>query len=124
MMTLEYDNQVGGVGTEPFVELAQWEILGVKGTAQRHTIAKTGQKISELEIDVVVQRRYRYYIWRVFLPLLAMVAILLPHPMEITSGVRRAARLVETVGTMGARRSREYLANKPRDLRYDSTDLL
>jgi hypothetical protein len=99
---------IGGVGTEPFVELAQWKILGVKGTAQRHTIAKTGQKISELEIDVVVQRRYRYYIWRVFLPLLAMVAILLPHPMEITSGVRRAARLVETVGTMGARRSREY----------------
>jgi hypothetical protein len=35
MMTLEYDNQVGGVGTEPFVELAQWKILGVKGTAQR-----------------------------------------------------------------------------------------
>src|ERR1700756_5179574 len=75
MMTLEYDNQVGGVGTEPFVELAQWKILGVKGTAQRHTIAKTGQKISELEIDVVVQRRYRYYIWKVFLPLIAMVAI-------------------------------------------------
>jgi hypothetical protein len=75
MMTLEYDNQVGGVGTEPFVELAQWKILGVKGTAQRHTIAQTGQKISELEIDVVVQPRYRYYIWKVFLPLLAMVAI-------------------------------------------------
>jgi hypothetical protein len=46
-----------------------------EGNAQRHTIAKTGQKISELEIDVVVQRRYRYYIWKVFLPLLAMVAI-------------------------------------------------
>jgi hypothetical protein len=30
------------------------------------------------------------------------------NPMEITSGVRRAARLVETVGTTGARRSREY----------------
>ena len=75
MMALEYDNQIGGVGTEPFVELAQWKILGVKGTAQGHTIAKTGHKISELEIDVVVQRRYRYYIWKVFLPLLALVAI-------------------------------------------------
>ena len=74
-MTLEYDNQVGGVGTEPFVELAQWKILGVQGAERRHAIAKTGKEISELEIDVVVQRRYRYYIWKVFLPLLAMVAI-------------------------------------------------
>jgi hypothetical protein len=74
-MTLEYDKQVGGVGTEPFVELAQWKILGVQGAEQRHAIAKTGKSISELEIDVVVQRRYRYYIWKVFLPLLAMVAI-------------------------------------------------
>jgi hypothetical protein len=72
---LEYDDQVGGVGKEPFVELAQWKILGVQGAAQRHTIANTGMDISELEVDVVVQRRYRYYIWKVFLPLLAMVAI-------------------------------------------------
>jgi Neurotransmitter-gated ion-channel ligand binding domain len=74
-MTLEYDNQVGGVGSEPFVELAQWKILGVKGAEQRHAIAATGKAISELEIDLVVQRRYWYYIWKVFLPLLAMVAI-------------------------------------------------
>ncbi len=74
-MTLEYDRQVAGVGTEPFVELAQWKILGLQGTDQRHTIGTTGKTISELEIDVVVQRRYRYYIWKVFLPLLAMVAI-------------------------------------------------
>jgi Neurotransmitter-gated ion-channel ligand binding domain len=74
-MTLEYDKQVGGVGTEPFVELAQWKILGIQGTEQRHAIAATGKSISELEIDVVVQRRYRYYIWKVFLPLFAMVAI-------------------------------------------------
>jgi hypothetical protein len=74
-ITLEYDNQVGGVGTEPFVELAQWKILGVRGAERRHAIARTGKEISELEIDVVVQRRYRYYIWKVFLPLLAMVAI-------------------------------------------------
>ena len=74
-MTLEYDNQVGGVGTEPFVELAQWKILGVRGTEHRHDIAGTGKTISQLQIDIVVQRRYRYYIWKVFLPLLAMVAI-------------------------------------------------
>jgi hypothetical protein len=72
---LEYDNQVAGVGTEPFVELAQWKILGVKGTQQRRTIGRTGNDISELEIDVVVQRRFWYYIWKVFLPLLAMVSI-------------------------------------------------
>ena len=74
-MTLEYDNQVAGVGTEPFVELAQWKILRLQGAEHRQAIAKTGKEISELEIDVVVQRRYRYYVWKVFLPLLAMVAI-------------------------------------------------
>jgi hypothetical protein len=31
--------------------------------------------------------------------------------MKITSGVRRAARLVETVGTTGARRSSEYFGD-------------
>ncbi len=75
MMTLEYDSQVGGVGTEPFVELAQWKILGLRGAKHRHEIARTGKMISGLEINVVVKRRYRYYIWKVFVPLLAMVAI-------------------------------------------------
>jgi hypothetical protein len=74
-MTLEYDTQVAGVGTEPFVELAQWKILGMHGTGRRHEIAATGKTISQLEIDLVVKRRYRYYIWKVFVPLLAMVAI-------------------------------------------------
>ena len=74
-MTLEYDKQVGGVGTEPFVELAQWKILRIGGTGHRHAIGSTGKEISELEIDVVVQRRYWYYIWKMFLPLLAIVAI-------------------------------------------------
>jgi hypothetical protein len=74
-MTLRYDNQISGAGTEPFVELAQWKILGVQGAGQRHAIGATGKEISELEIDLVVQRRYRYYLWKVFLPLFAMVAI-------------------------------------------------
>ena len=57
-MTLEYDKQAGGVGTEPFVELAQWKILGISGTGRRHAIGSTGKEISELEINLVVQRRY------------------------------------------------------------------
>jgi hypothetical protein len=65
-MTLEYDNQVGGFGTEPFVELAQWKILGVYGTAQHQEIGTGGKQISQLEIDVLVHRRYRYYLWEGF----------------------------------------------------------
>ena len=64
-MTLEYDKQFAGVGTEPFVELAQWKVLGIRGTGRPHAIGSTGKEISELEIDVVVQRRYWYYIWKV-----------------------------------------------------------
>jgi hypothetical protein len=74
-MALEYDSRVAGFGTEPFVELAQWKIQGVYGAVGRHEIGATGRQISQLEIDVQVQRRYRYYLWKVFLPLFVMVAI-------------------------------------------------
>jgi hypothetical protein len=74
-MAIAYDKQLSGIGTEPFVELAQWKILGLKATLQRRELGKTGKYISEIEIDLIVQRRYRYYIWKVFLPLLFMVAI-------------------------------------------------
>ena len=70
-----YDEPNSGVGTEPFVELAQWKILGFKANQQRREIGKTGKQIPELEIDLQVRRKSRYYIWKVFLPLIVMVAI-------------------------------------------------
>jgi len=74
-MSISYDKSTSGVGTEPFVELAQWQILGLSAIEVQNPIAETGRSISELEIDLLVQRRYRYYLWKVFFPLLAMVAI-------------------------------------------------
>jgi hypothetical protein len=74
-IALEYDSKVAGVGTEPFVELAQWRILGLRGTQHHPFIGATRDRISELEIDVQVQRRSRYYVWKVFLPLFVMVGI-------------------------------------------------
>jgi Neurotransmitter-gated ion-channel ligand binding domain len=74
-MSISYDQSTSGVGTEPFVELAQWQILGLSAVEVQSPIADTGKTISELEIDLLVQRRYRYYLWKVFFPLLAMVAI-------------------------------------------------
>jgi hypothetical protein len=74
-IVLEYDSKVAGVGTEPFVELAHWKILGITGSQHHPFIGATRDRISELEIDVRVQRRYRYYLWKVFLPLLVMVGI-------------------------------------------------
>jgi hypothetical protein len=74
-MTIVYDAQQSGVGTEPFVELAQWQILGLKATQERRAIGKSNRQIAELEIDLLVKRRYRYYLWKVFLPLLLMVGI-------------------------------------------------
>lgn len=74
-MTIMYDPHLSGVGTEPFVELAQWQILGLNGSQRRSAIGRTNKQISELEIDLLVKRRYRYYLWKVFLPLLLMVGI-------------------------------------------------
>src|SRR5271154_4463132 len=74
-VAMTYDEPNSGVGTEPFVELAQWKILGFKATEQSRELGRTGKQIAELEIDLQVQRRSRYYIWKVFLPLIVMVAI-------------------------------------------------
>jgi hypothetical protein len=74
-VAITYDEPNSGVGTEPFVELAQWKILGFKANQQRREIGKTGKQIPELEIDLQVKRKSRYYIWKVFLPLIVMVAI-------------------------------------------------
>ena len=74
-MTIVYDAELSGVGTEPFVELAQWQILGLKATPERRAIGKSNRQIAELEINLLVKRRYRYYLWKVFLPLLLMVGI-------------------------------------------------
>jgi len=74
-VAMTYDEANSGVGTEPFVELAQWKILGFKAAQQRREIGRSGKQIPELEIDLQVQRRSRYYIWKVFLPLIVMVAI-------------------------------------------------
>ena len=74
-VAIAYDEPNSGVGTDPFVELAQWKILGFKANEQRREIGKTGKQIPELEIDLQVKRKSRYYIWKVFLPLAVMVAI-------------------------------------------------
>jgi hypothetical protein len=74
-VAMAYDETNSGVGTEPFVELAQWKILGFNASRQTRELGRTGKKIPELEIDLQVQRRSRYYIWKVFLPLIVMVAI-------------------------------------------------
>jgi Neurotransmitter-gated ion-channel ligand binding domain len=74
-VAMTYDEANSGVGTEPFVELAQWKILGFNASQQRRELGRTSKQIPELEIDLQVQRRSRYYIWKVFLPLIVMVAI-------------------------------------------------
>jgi hypothetical protein len=74
-ISLIYDKAMSGIGMEQFVQLAQWEIQGLSGIEVQAPIGQTGHSIYELEIDLLVKRRYRYYLWKVFFPLLAMVAI-------------------------------------------------
>jgi hypothetical protein len=74
-MVLTYDSPQSGFSTRPYVDLAQWKVLGVRGVEKERDIGTTGKEMSDLEIVVVVRRGYRYYLWKVFLPLLAMVTI-------------------------------------------------
>jgi hypothetical protein len=74
-MTFAADLERSGVSPDPWVPLAQWEILGVTSVAQRSAVPITGSRIAEFEFDLAVKRRYWFYIWKVFLPLVLMAVV-------------------------------------------------
>jgi hypothetical protein len=58
-----------------YVGMAQWDIRGLIQQASEETIDGTTDRISQVRITIHVQRRFGFYIWKVFIPLLLMVAV-------------------------------------------------
>jgi hypothetical protein len=74
-VTFAADPKRTGVSPEPWVPLAQWEILGVTGTAERTVLPIAQNRIAEFEFNLAIKRRYWFYLWKIFLPLMLMVVV-------------------------------------------------
>jgi hypothetical protein len=74
-MKLDPDLEHTGVSPDPWVPLAQWEILGLTSETRSALLGGSRNRISELEFDIAVKRRFWFYLWKVFLPLLIMAAV-------------------------------------------------
>lgn len=57
------------------VQLAQWEPLGLKASNARVVTLGSAPPLPEVRFDLRVKRRYKFYVWKVFVPLFVMVMI-------------------------------------------------
>jgi hypothetical protein len=57
-----------------YSSLAEWQLMGIKSQAGPVSTSKI-EPVSEARFEVVVKRRYAYYVWKIFLPLLLIVAL-------------------------------------------------
>jgi hypothetical protein len=57
-----------------YSSLAEWQLMGVKTHGGPVSISKV-EPVPEARFEIVVKRRYAYYVWKIFLPLLLIVAL-------------------------------------------------
>ncbi len=98
-------SELGGansISAEPRVyhELAQWRVTGLAAAIEQIPgIAE--EPITEVRFTVSVARRYNFYIWKVFLPLLLMVilswTVFWIDPAELGSQVQISVTTILTV---------------------------
>jgi hypothetical protein len=69
-------NGASSLSAEPRVysELAQWTVTGMTSSVERIP-GLGGETISQVRFAILIQRRYNFYIWKVFLPLVIMVIL-------------------------------------------------
>jgi Neurotransmitter-gated ion-channel ligand binding domain/Neurotransmitter-gated ion-channel transmembrane region len=57
-----------------YSSLAQWDVMDIRGRAGQASIARY-DRIPEVRFEILVKRKFHFYIWKVFVPLLLMVAL-------------------------------------------------
>ncbi|HEY6419149.1 MAG TPA: hypothetical protein VIX59_09115 [Candidatus Binataceae bacterium] len=101
-LKLSLEDQHTWVSSEfnSYSSLAQWELGAVSPRIGTYRLFGNTD-ISEIEFDIVVQRRYRFYLWKVMLPLLLMVmlswAVFWVEPRDLSSQVQIAVTTILTV---------------------------
>ena len=96
-----YPNDVWA--TEEFTQyssLAQWNLVSLQPSASASHLY--GKRVSpEVRFTITVERRYNFYLWKVFLPLLLMVllswAVFWVEPRDLSNQVQIAITTILTV---------------------------
>lgn len=75
-MSLSPELEQTGINDQAWALLAQWEVLGVTAGERMARLGKGGQLVvPELDFQLGLRRRYAFYVWKVFLPLVVMALI-------------------------------------------------
>lgn len=97
--------ELGGahaISAEPrvFTSLAQWTITSL-GSATERIPGIADETIPEIDFTITIVRRYNFYIWKVFLPLVLMVVlswtVFWIDPSELSSQVQISVTTILTV---------------------------
>jgi hypothetical protein len=57
-----------------YSSLAEWRMMGIKASDSEASFSRFGP-IPQARFQIMVRRKYRYYIWKIFVPLLLMVML-------------------------------------------------
>jgi neurotransmitter-gated ion-channel len=74
-LVLVADSGRSEIGQEPWVSLVQWRLGDLTASTRSATTIKGYAPLPEIDFNLRVRRKYFFYIWKVFLPLLVMVII-------------------------------------------------
>jgi hypothetical protein len=80
--------------------LAQWDVLGISAHTSMVPMTR-GRRIAEIRFNILVKRRYPFYLYKVFLPLVLMVAlswtVFWVDPADLASQVQISVTTILTV---------------------------
>lgn len=62
-------------GFDPEFRLPEWEIVEVRASSKRQRRAGDDVEVSQMRFEIEVRRQTGYYLWKVLLPLIIVVAI-------------------------------------------------
>jgi hypothetical protein len=75
IMTLVSDRDLLQLNQAEYVGMSQWNIKDLSQRTTSENVGGTSEKISQVAFTILVKRRYGFYIWKVFVPLLLMVTV-------------------------------------------------
>lgn len=102
VVTLSADQKHTWISGEEaeYSSLAQWQMMGIKARDSQVSFSKFGP-IPEARFAIGVKRKYNYYIWKIFVPLLLMVSLSWSvywiDPRDLSSQVQISITTILTV---------------------------
>ena len=68
-------DDVARTGFEPSLQLPEWEIESATGSVSEVSVMRSRETFSRYTLDIQIARKSGFYLWKVFLPLVIIVAL-------------------------------------------------